>query len=226
MGGSGVAIARSMWRQLPVSFRARVWDVWSRVIPYQRLSYQGKTLAWGTDRTAAYRLLFPDPPTGKTILDVGCHVGFYCFQAASEGAAYCLGVDINGRRIAKARRIAARHRIPNVEFAESNIAQFAIGRRFDVVLCLNVLQHMKTVAEVDLVLARLEEAANDCVLLVVPITGRSGVAYEREVRGTVPYLLLSRDYFARRYADSFQFTPLPTSCYGPNRAIVRIAIHA
>src|SRR5438270_13420841 len=106
MGGSGVAIVRGMWRQLPVSFRARVWEAWSGVIPYQRLSYRGKLLAWGTDRTEAYRLLFTDPPAGKSILDVGCHVGFYCFQAASHGAAYCLGVDRDGLRIAKARRIA------------------------------------------------------------------------------------------------------------------------
>jgi len=215
-----------MWRQLPVSFRARLWEVWSGVIPYQRLSYRGKLLAWGTDRTAAYRLLFTDPPAGKSILDVGCHVGFYCFQAASDGAAYCLGVDRDGRRIAKERRIATRHCIPNVEFAESNISEFQIGRRFDVVLCLNVLQHMKTVDEVDLVLSRLEEAAIDCVLLVVPFTGTTGVAYEREIRGKVPYLLLSRDYFSRRYSDRFRFTPLPTSCYGPNRAIVRISKQA
>jgi SAM-dependent methyltransferase len=226
MGGSGVAIARGMWRQLPLSFRARLWNVWSRVIPYQRLSYRGKLLAWGTDRTPAYRLLFTDRPAGKTILDVGCHVGFYCFQAASEGAAYCLGVDRDGRRIAKARRIAARHRIPNVEFTESNVSEFPIARRFDIVLCLNVLQHMKTVDEVDLLLNRLEEAANDCVLLIIPFTGNPGVEYEREMRGNVPYLLLSRDYFARRYSENFKFTPLPTSCYGPNRAIVRISKRA
>jgi len=67
---------------------------------------------------------------------------------------------------------------------------------------------------------------NDCLLLVVPFTERSGAEYEREIRGKVPYLLLSREYFARRYSDAFQFTPLPTFCYGPNRAMVRISKQA
>src|SRR5215469_15807753 len=87
--------ARRLWRLIPAGVREGVWARFGYIVPYQKVIYQGRVLSRGTDRTETYDLLFPTPPTGKTVLDVGCHIGFYCFQACSDGARYCLGIDID-----------------------------------------------------------------------------------------------------------------------------------
>jgi SAM-dependent methyltransferase len=37
--------------------------------------------------------LFPRDLTGKSVIDVGCHLGYWCFEAASRGAVRTLGFD-------------------------------------------------------------------------------------------------------------------------------------
>ena len=211
---------KSAWRLLPSTLRKSVWDVWSRIQPYQRIAYRNKTLAWGKDRAAAYRFLFPEPPKGKTILDIGCHTGFYCFQASSEGAEFCLGIDIDRKRISKGRRLAVKEGIPNIQLIAADIRLYEIEKSFDILICLNVLQHMKDIESVDGLLDKLNKLVTERLMLIVPMTKKREISYEHELRGKVPYLLLSERYFYLKYRGNARVLPLPADCYGPGRALV------
>jgi SAM-dependent methyltransferase len=216
-------IVRRLWRIIPKRVRARFWAQWGHLIPYQKMVCKGKVLSPGYDRTFTYRLLFPSAPTGKTILDVGCHTGSYCLMAASEGAEYCMGIDIEPSRIKKGQLLIEREGIANVHLVAVDAFQYEPVRRFDIVLCLNVLQHVGTIERLDQLLNKLYSLAERQLLLIVPLPDTPAVAYEHAIRGKINYLLVSGEYFEQRYpADSVRVVALDASYYGPNRAAIFI----
>lgn len=217
-----VFAVRRLWRLIPASVRARVWARFGYIVPYQKVIYRGRVLSGGTDRTETYKLLFPTPPAGKTVLDIGCHLGFYCFQASSDGARYCLGIDIDERRVAKARRLARQNKIANLDFIAGDINEFAIQKPFDIILCLNVLQHMKSIAAIDGLIDRLQQSAAERLLLILPITNETDEDYRCEIRNRIPYLVPSRRFFESKFGTGAAVLDLPPSCYGPDRAMIVI----
>lgn len=214
--------ARRLWRLLPTPVRFRFWAWWGSIFPYQRITYKGRVLAWGRDRTATFVLLFPAAPVGESILDVGCHTGFYCFEAASRGAKYCLGIDIDRGRIAKGRALIKKERIRDIDLVAADVRQYDFYRPFDTVLCLNLLQHMTTIDKVEILLTRLDRVAQERLILIVPVTTTPHLVYEHALRDNIPYLLLSEEYFGRRYGSGIHVVHLPHSCYGPNRIAVTV----
>jgi SAM-dependent methyltransferase len=149
----------------------------SKHIPYQGIIYRDQVLKPGWDRRRSYRQVFPTAPAGKTILDLGCNAGYYCFMAAGEGAAYCRGVDHKPEHVNLANQLVADHHIPNLEFAVGDIAQYPVERSFDVILCLNVLRHLRSIEEVEAVLDRAYAQANERLVLMVPIVPWPDVLY-------------------------------------------------
>jgi hypothetical protein len=218
----GLLFARKLWRLFFKSVRIRFWKWWGSIFPYQRLTYKGKILAWGRDRAATYRLLFPTAPFGKTILDVGCHRGFYCFQAASEGAKYCLGIDIDPGRIGKGQALIQQERIPNIDLVAADIHRYNFNCSYDITLCLNLLQHLKTIDRVEELLTRLHQVATERLILVVPLTTTPGLSYEYALCDNMPYVLLSKQFFQKKYGEGVHVLDLPPFDYGPNRAAVII----
>jgi SAM-dependent methyltransferase len=149
----------------------------SKQIPYQAIIYRGQVLKDGWDRRRSYRQIFPTAPMGKSILDLGCSSGYYCFMAASEGAAYCRGVDHKPEHVNLANKLVAEHQVPNLEFTVGDITQYPIERSFDVILCLNVLRHLRSIEEVEGVLDRAYARANERLVLMVPIVPWPDVLY-------------------------------------------------
>jgi SAM-dependent methyltransferase len=215
-------IANRLWRIIPKRLRAHLWARWDW-IPYQKMVFKGKVLSPGYDRTLAYRVLFPSAPANKTILDVGCHTGFYCLMAASEGAEYCMGIDAEPSRIKKGQLLIEREGIANVDLMAADAFQYEPARRFDIVLCLNVLQHLGTIERLDQLLNKLYSLAERQLFLIVPLPDMPAVAYELAIRDKINYVLLSGQYFEQRYqGDSVCVVPLDASYYGPNRAAILI----
>lgn len=215
---------RVAWHILPPNMRLLFWKVRERYVPYQSIIYGGRVLMRGTDRSETYRLIFPSPPIGKSILDVGCHSGFYCFMAASEGATDCLGVDIDAKHLSRANRVLQQYQIPNVQFINADALECKFPRAFDIVLCLNVLQHLGTPRRADGLVKVLLDAATSEVALIFPTTRKPEQLYANESINGKPYLLLSVKHLAERFR-SFQVShvQLPAHLYGPNRVLVRIS---
>jgi tRNA (mo5U34)-methyltransferase len=81
--------------------------------------------------------------TGKSVLDIGCNAGFYSLEMKRRGAARVLGIDFDDDYLAQAR-FAAEVRGANIEFRKLSVYDVgALGERFDVVIFMGVLYHLR-----------------------------------------------------------------------------------
>src|SRR5690606_28230407 len=80
---------------------------------------------------------------GKTVLDLGCNAGFYALEMKRRGAARVLGVDSDPRYLAQARLAAEVYGL-DIELRQLSVYDVAaLGERFDVVLFMGVLYHLR-----------------------------------------------------------------------------------
>jgi tRNA (mo5U34)-methyltransferase len=85
----------------------------------------------------------PADLTGRTVLDIGCNGGFYSIEMKRRGAARVLGIDFDEDYLAQAR-FAADISGQEIEFAKLSVYDVgAIGEKFDVVLFMGVLYHLR-----------------------------------------------------------------------------------
>lgn len=85
----------------------------------------------------------PADLSGRTVLDIGCNGGFYSIEMKRRGAAHVLAIDIDEDYLRQAR-FAARVVGQDIEFAQLSVYDVAVlRRRFDVVLFLGVLYHLR-----------------------------------------------------------------------------------
>jgi SAM-dependent methyltransferase len=131
-----------------------------------------------TDNPAMYETQFPDPSHraatfvddlvgrfapahGRRLLDLGCGTGRDAGRLAHLGYEVT-GLDISTRMLSYARR---RH--PAVQFVEGDLRTFGLGRRFDVVTCLDsAMLYCHTNAELTALLDRCNDHLDPGGLLI------------------------------------------------------------
>src|ERR1041385_3712015 len=80
---------------------------------------------------------------GKSVLDIGCNAGFYSIEMKRRGADRVLGIDWDERYLAQAR-FAAEISDVDIEFRRVSVYDVAsLRERFDVVLFMGVLYHLR-----------------------------------------------------------------------------------
>jgi len=85
----------------------------------------------------------PADLTGWTVLDVGCNGGFYALEMKRRGASHVLAIDTDARYLAQAR-FAAEVMDVEIEFRQLSVFDLpSLGRRFDLVLFMGVLYHLR-----------------------------------------------------------------------------------
>jgi tRNA (mo5U34)-methyltransferase len=78
-----------------------------------------------------------------TVLDVGCNAGFFALQMKRRGAARVVGIDPDRRYLAQARLASEISGLP-LELHELSVYDVArLGERFDLVLFMGVLYHLR-----------------------------------------------------------------------------------
>ena len=117
-----------------------------RILAEHKLNYQRVELPYGLstpgkDRRRTANLALPDSLEGKTVLDIGCNIGFFCFEAERRGAKRVLGTEIEPDRVKEATLLKG-VLDSDVEFELRDILGEQTGERFDVVLALNVIHHV------------------------------------------------------------------------------------
>ncbi len=86
---------------------------------------------------------FPERLDGKSVLDVGCNAGFFALEMKRRGAARVLGIDSDERYLAQAR-LASEVTGLDVELRRLSVYDVAaLEERFDVVLFMGVLYHLR-----------------------------------------------------------------------------------
>lgn len=85
----------------------------------------------------------PQDLSGKSVLDIGCNAGFYAMEMKRRGAARVLGLDSDEEYLSQAR-FAAEVSGLDIEFRRLSVYDVgALGERFDVVLFMGVLYHLR-----------------------------------------------------------------------------------
>lgn len=92
---------------------------------------------------AAFADALPADLSGRTVLDVGCNGGFYSMEMKRRGAARVVAVDTEELYLAQAR-FAAEVEGLEIEFRNLSVYDVAaLGERFDLVIFMGVLYHLR-----------------------------------------------------------------------------------
>jgi tRNA (mo5U34)-methyltransferase len=85
----------------------------------------------------------PRDLAGRSVLDIGCNGGFYSIEMKRRGADRVLGIDSDPRYLAQAA-FAAEVEGVDIEFREMSVYELpSLGERFDIVLFMGVLYHLR-----------------------------------------------------------------------------------
>lgn len=85
----------------------------------------------------------PEDLTGKSVLDIGCNAGFYSMEMKRRGASRVVGLDSDEEYLAQAR-FAAEVKGLDIDFHRMSVYDVgALAERFDLVLFLGVLYHLR-----------------------------------------------------------------------------------
>ncbi|THD49926.1 MAG: methyltransferase domain-containing protein [Bradyrhizobium sp.] len=100
---------------------------------------------------------------GRRVLDIACGEGYGSYLLAEWGAAKVVGVDTSEVAIGEAQRLFQR---PGLEFLRADAIAFAesSGRQFDLIVCLETIEHVDSAEGFLKGLSRL--AAEDAILIV------------------------------------------------------------
>ena len=135
---------------------------------YQDIELPHGLRTGGHDRSATAARIFPEDLTGKTVLDLGCSFGFFCFEALKRGAKRVVGFDVDPDSVRKAR-LLAECMGATAEFYQRDVERDPINERFDYVLCLNLLHHLKDpIAALDNIIS----CTNERLALEIASVGR------------------------------------------------------
>jgi tRNA (mo5U34)-methyltransferase len=153
---------------------------------------------------------------GQTVLDIGCNAGFYAIEMKRRGAARVVALDSDMDYLNQAR-FAAEVCGVELEFRELSVYDVGtLGERFDIVLFLGVLYHLRhPLLALDLI---HEHVARD---LLVFQSMQRGSAEIEPLADDYPFTEVEvfdhpgfpkLHFIERRYAGD------PTNWWAPNRA--------
>ncbi len=153
---------------------------------------------------------------GKTVLDIGCNAGYYSLELKRRGAERVVGIDNDEGYLAQAR-FAAEVSGVEIEFRKLSVYDVAaLGERFDIVLFLGVLYHLRhPLLALDLL---HEHVAGDLLVFQSMLRGSDEVEH---VEGDYPFTetgIFDRTGFPRLHFIEDCYSNDPTNWWIPNRA--------
>jgi tRNA (mo5U34)-methyltransferase len=90
-----------------------------------------------------FRHAIPERLDGRTVLDIGCNAGFYALEMKRRGAERVVAIDSDDRYLAQARLASEISGLP-IELRKLSVYDVAaLGERFDIVLFMGVLYHLR-----------------------------------------------------------------------------------
>ncbi len=108
---------------------------------YQGICLPSGHLTTGSDRSATLDIVLDADLAGKSVLDIGCAYGYFCFEAERRRASSVTGTELKPHRFVGAnilREILG----SDVRFLKRDVFAEGLEGKYDVVLFLNVLHHL------------------------------------------------------------------------------------
>jgi tRNA (mo5U34)-methyltransferase len=158
----------------------------------------------------------PRDLSGRTVLDIGCNGGFFSIKMKERGASRVVGIDSDERYLAQAR-LAAEIRGVEVELRHMTVYDVAALReRFDLVLFMGVLYHLRhPLLALDLL---HEHVAADMLVFQSMLRGSYGVASVEEDYPFSERGVFMREDFPKLHFVEKKFSGDQTNWWIPNRA--------
>ena len=166
----------------------------------------------------------PADLTGRSVLDIGCNGGFYSLEMKRRGAARVLGIDHDPDYLKQAR-FAAEVAELDIEFAQLSVYDVgAMGERFDLVLFLGVLYHLRhPLLALDLI---REHVAGD---LFVCQSMQRGDAGEEPLETDYPFAetaIFERPTYPHLSFIEHRYAGDSTNWWVPNRACTKAMLRS
>jgi tRNA (mo5U34)-methyltransferase len=161
---------------------------------------------------------------GRTVLDIGCNGGFYAIEMKRRGADRVVGIDSDESYLAQARLAAS---VCGVDLELRRMSVYDVeqlGERFDVVLFMGVLYHLRhPLLALDLV---REHVARDLLVFQSMQRGSDRVA---EVPADFPFserAPFDDPGYPRLHFVERSYAGDPTNWWIPNRACVEAMLRS
>ncbi|MGK9234071.1 TIGR04290 family methyltransferase [Inquilinus limosus] len=172
----------------------------------------------------AFADAIPRDLAGRTVLDIGCNGGFYSLEMKRRGADRVLGIDFDDSYLAQAR-FAAEIAGLDIEFRHLSVYDVAaLGERFDIVLFMGVLYHLRhPLLALDLV---REHVVRDLMVFQSMQRGSDEVAV---LEPNYPFwnaALFDRPDFPKLHFIEHRYADDPTNWWVPNRACVEAMLRS
>jgi tRNA (mo5U34)-methyltransferase len=151
---------------------------------------------------------------GATVLDIGCNAGFYSIEMKRRGAGRVLGIDVDERYLRQARLAAELSRV-EIELQQMSVYDIGrLGERFDVVLFMGVLYHLRhPLLALDLI---HQHVARRLVVVQSMLRGcRTTMAPASDYRFSNEAIFARRDYPAMYFVEH-GYAGDPTNWWIPN----------
>jgi tRNA (mo5U34)-methyltransferase len=166
----------------------------------------------------------PADLAGRTVLDIGCNAGFYSIEMKRRGAVRVVGIDSDEDYLAQAR-FAADVNGMDIEFRRMSVYDVgAIGEKFDVVLFLGVLYHLRhPLLALDLI---HEHVAGDLLVFQSMQRGSAEIdplAEDYDFWRTDPF---DRPSFPKLHFVEQRYAGDPTNWWIPNRACMEAMLRS
>jgi tRNA (mo5U34)-methyltransferase len=158
----------------------------------------------------------PADLSGRTVLDIGCNAGFYAIEMKRRGAERVVGIDSDNDYLSQAR-FAAEVIGVELELRELSVYDVGtLGERFDIVLFLGVLYHLRhPLLALDLI---HEHAARDLRVFQSMQRGSNEI---EPLEADYPFTaaeVFDRPGFPKLHFIEQCYAGDPTNWWAPNRA--------
>lgn len=166
----------------------------------------------------------PADLSGRTVLDIGCNGGFYAMEMKRRGADRVVAMDFSEEYLAQARFAAETNGLA-IEFRHLSVYDVAaLGERFDLVLFMGVLYHLRhPLLALDLI---REHVAGDLLLFQSMLRGSDA---EEPVADDYPFdehRHFERPGYPRLLFVEKSYSGDETNWWIPNRACAAAMLRA
>jgi tRNA (mo5U34)-methyltransferase len=158
----------------------------------------------------------PPDLRGRTVLDIGCNAGFYAIEMKKRGADRVVALDADPDYLDQAR-FAAEVSGVELEFRELSVYDVGmLGERFDIVLFLGVLYHLRhPLLALDLI---HEHATGDFLVFQSMQRGCAEVEPLEEEYAFTEVEVFDRPGYPKLHFIERRYAGDPTNWWAPNRA--------
>lgn len=171
----------------------------------------------------AFKHTIADNLRGRTVLDIGCNAGYYSLEMKRRGADRVVAIDSDEGYLAQAR-FAAEVTGLDIDFRRMSVYDVArLGERFDIVLFLGVLYHLRhPLLALDLL---HEHVVRDLLVFQSMQRGSDEVA---DVKPDYQFWQteIFKPSFPQMYFIEHCYSQDPTNWWIPNRACVEAMLRS